>query len=113
MTPGVCLRCAKAMAATNDLSARAGERHKGRGLCGPCYSAARRAGTLLDYERTYRPADEVLDDLAVLRIRTPGITYRQAAEQLGMTRDALVQVVVRDRRRRETQQEQSTKERAA
>lgn len=60
--------------------------HNGRCLCEWCYKDADAAGELVDFERTTRSRDEVLDEWLLLREQ--GCSRAQAAERLGMTFDA-------------------------
>jgi hypothetical protein len=79
-------------------SAEPVSRH-GRRLGLRCYYRAKATGTLLDWPRVNRSADEVLSDVAVLRVREPGITVRAMAAQLGMTHQALSRALQRARAR--------------
>lgn len=65
----------------------------GRGLCFRCYSRAKRAGTLIDYERRGFPRALLLEEWALLR--SEGYTPRQAAERLGMSYDAFEKALER------------------
>lgn len=57
--------------------------HNGRGLCQFCYARCTRDGTLADYERVFRSADEVMGEWE--RLRLDGYSKNLAAERLGMT----------------------------
>jgi len=71
-------------------------RHGARGLCEPDYEAARHAGRVIDYQRSYRSRDEVLDEWA--RWRPEGWTRAHTAAWLGMSLAAFEQVLWRARR---------------
>jgi hypothetical protein len=83
--PGQCLECGSTST------------QRARGLCEPCYQRHRYRGTLDNFERPSRTADEVLDEWVLLR--GDGHTIRQAAARLGMTHKALDQALVRAKRR--------------
>lgn len=68
--------------------------HKGRGLCLPCYGAAKWDGSLDNYPRRLRPRDEVVEDWRWISDELPvGASHTKriqiAAERLGMTFSAL------------------------
>lgn len=71
--------------------------HHGRGLCSTDYNQARKAGTLIDFERTQVPRDLVLEEwlLGADRSRSDAYNVRMLAPRLGMTEHALEQAVVR------------------
>jgi len=75
--------------------------HAGRGLCSTCRTRAERDGTLVDYPRRHYTRDELLTELDWLTGQ--GFTTRQAAEKLGVTKDAFYQA----RRRRKRAQARS------
>lgn len=68
----------------------------GRGLCCACYRRAQREGTLDDYERTFRPREEMLEDWELLR--SDGYTVANAAPRMGMTCAALEKALRRAER---------------
>lgn len=68
-------------------------RSEGRGLCSTCRSRHRGRGTLLDFERPSRSAEEVVEDWLILRDQ--GHDRRQAAARMGMTHHALEQALRR------------------
>lgn len=67
----------------------------GRGLCRRCYSRHERRGTLVDFPRTTRSRDELLDDWVLLREQ--GLDRRAAAARMGMTYSAFDRALVRAR----------------
>ena len=69
-----------------------------RGLCVKCYHHHRFAGTLIDFERQLRPADELLAEWDELR--RDGYTRRNAAERIGVTIFALSKAIQRANRKR-------------
>lgn len=83
--PGVprCRNCSCPMVGQRETSPPGWRRHVARGLCSRCWSAARTAGDLVDFERNTRTRDEVLDEWVLLR--GEGYTRAQAAERIGMT----------------------------
>lgn len=66
--------------------------HRARGLCKPCYATAYRNGTLIDYARTNRPREEVVEEVAFL-LPTRGAESTAAA--LGMTPAAIARACCR------------------
>lgn len=76
---------------------RGWRRHRGRGLCWPCYDRARKTGDLIDHGRVSRTRDEVLDDVALLREQ--GITrHVDVAARIGISVGALEKHLMRGRR---------------
>jgi hypothetical protein len=70
-------------------------RHAARGLCSACV-ARLTPDQLLDFERTNRTRDEVLDDYDLLRRQ--GHARREIARRIGMNLAALEQCLWRARR---------------
>jgi hypothetical protein len=77
--------------------------HGARGLCSRCARRHQRAGTITDWPLLIRPAADVLDDIAVLRARMPDATWAELAQQIGMSKVALVRAVHRHRQRERQQ----------
>lgn len=100
---GSCIRCHVAFSPRMEPPVPGYGRHEARGLCTCCVGIVRRAGELALYPTTCRSADDVLDDWVVLRNRTDArgrpLTTKQAAERMGITRDALMAHLLRARRR--------------
>lgn len=74
--------------------------HYGRGLCGACWGAARRDGTLRDYERVTRPIADVIEDWRWIESDLPADAsftrrIRLGAKRLGMTYAALGRALYR------------------
>jgi hypothetical protein len=67
----------------------------GRGLCRGHHWRAQQDDTLLDYPRTTRSRDEILDDW--IRCRSRGMNRRQAAAAMGMSFVAFVKAYERAR----------------
>lgn len=89
---GRCTRCAQPT-----YPRPAGLRFiEGRGLCDLCYPRAHRHGVLVDYERTKRTRDEVMDYWELLR--SEGYSKRQAAARIGMSLEAFDRAFHRARR---------------
>ena len=61
--------------------------HHARGLCNTCYRRHSDRGTIHDIPRNSRPWSDTYEDW--LFLHADGYTRRQAAERLGITRDAL------------------------
>ncbi len=59
-------------------------RAAGRGLCGPCYMRAWKAGEHIDAPRTTRSLEEFLDDWRVLIVREGCTNHRQIASAMGI-----------------------------
>lgn len=91
-----CLDCGRAMR-TWRSKPDGRRRSVGRGLCETCHQRHRNHGTLSDFERRTRPADEVLEDWDFLRHQ--GYSIRDAAERMGMTHAALDKALYRAARR--------------
>lgn len=71
-----------------------------RGLARRCYSAMDRRNRLAEFPRAYRTADEVLDAWEKLAMHPPiGTRREEIAGWIGVSHDALAQVLVRARRR--------------
>jgi hypothetical protein len=70
--------------------------HHGRGLCSTCHRWARHTGRLLDYERTSRSREDLLEDYRMLRGQ--GHSRVQIAERLGMKLTSLDTALLRARR---------------
>lgn len=68
-------------------------RHHSRGLCDSCWQRHRRHDTLELYPRRSRSRDEVIDDWRFLAAE--GFSRADAAERMGMTRDALDKAIAR------------------
>lgn len=71
---------------------------RGRGLCGPCWGPLYRSGGLADYPPLIRRREDVLEDWRIYRTRYPEYTKAEVAQRIGMTYDALDQVLCRARR---------------
>lgn len=63
--------------------------HRGRGLCSACYSAAVRAGTLLDYERKTLDTESMLEDAYMLVMEHEIRDTAVLAKRIGLSREAL------------------------
>ena len=87
-----CLDCGRPTRAKNSKP-DGRPRFIGRGLCEACHQRHRKRGTLSDFERRTRPADEVLEDWDFLRRQ--GYSIRDAAERMGMTHAALDRALCR------------------
>jgi len=72
--------------------------HRGRGLCSRCYSVARKAGTLLDVERTTVDRDTFLEDAHMLVIEQGFDRASTIAERLNMSKDAVTKALLRGAR---------------
>jgi hypothetical protein len=90
-----CRRCQRAMLAQRAAVGTGMRRHHGRGLCSACVDQLT-PDQLLNYERSNRTRDEVLDDYDLLRRQ--GHPRRVIAKRIGMNLDALEQVLRRARR---------------
>ena len=61
--------------------------HEGRGLCGSCWQRARLRGELADYPRVLRTRKEFLADY--IPLREVGLSTREIAQRMGVTRSAI------------------------
>lgn len=96
-TGAECRRCGRGplVAATTPGMVRVG----GRGLCAACYAWAHYHGKLADYPRATRRAEDVVEDVAILRGR--GLSLAEIAAQLGMAPKSVGKACCRYRRRRQ------------
>lgn len=67
-----------------------------RGLCVKCYRHHWMAGTLDRFPRRQKPRAEVIEDWIFLS--SHGLTQSQAAERMGMSREALAKAIARAKR---------------
>lgn len=72
-------------------------RYHARSLCKACWCRAARAGTLDEHPRTYRRADDVLEDYEVLR--SAGVELPTIAARLGYEKVDSLRAVLRRARR--------------
>ena len=92
-----CIECGHAMMAQKQyekatVAERAGRRrHRGRGLCSACQARARRAGTLIDYERATLAKDEFVEEVYMLVFDRGVKTFKDLGTALGMTSDGVGQ----------------------
>lgn len=101
MAVAVCLLCERGpLVSTRDTSVPTCQQHRGRGLCGDCYSDCARSGTLLEWPRLTRPAVELLADAELLRRRyDPPMIWTEVADRLGVQVDSLLRARSRARAR--------------
>lgn len=78
-----------------ERKASGASKHRGRGLCSLCQDRARRAGTLIDHERSLGDRDIVLDE-AVAQMEA-GLRYANIPARLGISHCALTVMVKRAR----------------
>jgi hypothetical protein len=98
----VCLRCSKEVLPDIKRDRPGVPNHKrsrGRSLCSLCYTWARYHGKLVDYPRSTRSRDELLDDYVILR--SQGYNWSQCATKLGMSYSAFERAIYRARRARD------------
>lgn len=91
--PCACCGESRAPRAAQDVPTQDRIAYRGLGNC--CVAKVIHAGNLADYPRQTRSRDDLLDEWEMLRPQ--GFTYGQAAERLGMTRDALERGIQRGR----------------
>lgn len=72
--------------------------HYGRGLCGRCYTRHHRTQTLGQFVRFTRSTADLAASADRAKARCPDMTWREIAEGLGVTRDALERARIRTRR---------------
>jgi hypothetical protein len=70
-----------------------GRRHGGRGLCDPCYGAARRGGTLDQWPAERAPVAEVVEDIRLMI--SAGESTERVAARMGRSPGALAHVLYR------------------
>lgn len=103
---GRCVRCKRRMLGKSgwdwrdpkdrlNLRRSGWARTEARGLCSGCYSTIQQAGKLADYERITRSNRELLTEWAMLKQQ--GYSIAQAADRLGVTRDAIEAAMKRRR----------------
>jgi cytochrome c553 len=92
-----CAECDRPTASWRRINALRADGHDvaRSAALGLCYACYRRPGVAQRYPRRTRLADQVLDDYTELAAQ--GYSREQAAHRLGMTRDALDQVLSRHR----------------
>lgn len=71
--------------------------HEGRGLCGTCYDQHIFAGTLAQFPRLTRNTEDLAEMAERIKRERRYTTWRDIAEDLGVSRDAVMRAVQRRR----------------
>lgn len=97
---GPCGRVIAAEGTPREQRPEGSAERRGRGCCGTCYAGATKDGTLADYPRVNRSAEDFLEDWAWLRDEE-GATREEAAARLGYSSlESFERVLLRLRRDR-------------
>lgn len=90
-----CVRCDVPLCSPRIVPPPGVGRSGGRGLCQNCHAWARYHDRLLDYPRSTRSRDDLLEDYVMLR--REGYDWPLCAERLGMTYAAFERAIHRAR----------------